>query len=93
MNKNDVITQVVISLENCIKELKSIVEEKDPVEEAKPITLEQVRKVLAELSRNGFTEDVRTLLKKYGSDKLSGIKQEDYQALLEDARGIEYGNK
>jgi len=49
--------------------------------------------VLAELSRNGFTEDVRTLLKKYGSDKLSGIKQEDYQALLEDARGIEHGNK
>ena len=89
MNKNDVITQVVNSLENCIKELKSIVEEK----EAKPITLEQVRKVLAELSRDGFTEDVRTLLKKYGSDKLSGIKQEDYQALLEDARGIEHGNK
>lgn len=89
MNKNDVITQVVNSLENCIKELKSIVEEK----EAKLITLEQVRKVLAELSRNGFTEDVRTLLKKYGSDKLSGIKQEDYQALLEDARGIEHGNK
>ena len=89
MNKNDVITQVVNSLENCIKELKSIVEEK----EAKPITLEQVRKVLAELSRNGFTEDVRILLKKYGSDKLSGIKQEDYQALLEDARGIEHGNK
>ena len=93
MNKNDVISQVVISLENCIKELKSIVEEKASVEEAKPITLEQVRKVLAELSRNGFTEDVRTLLKKYGSDKLSGIKQEDYQALLEDARGIEHGNK
>jgi hypothetical protein len=89
MNKNDVITQVVNSLENCIKELKLIVEEK----EAKPITLEQVRKVLAELSRDGFTEDVRTLLKKYGSDKLSGIKQEDYQALLEDARGIEHGNK
>ena len=93
MNKNDVISQVVISLENCIKELKSIVEEKASVEEAKPITLEQVRKVLAELSRNGFTEDVRTLLKKYGSDKLSGIKQEDYQALLEDARGIEHENK
>lgn len=93
MNKNDVISQVVISLENCIKELKSIVEEKASVEEAKLITLEQVRKVLAELSRNGFTEDVRTLLKKYGSDKLSGIKQEDYQALLEDARGIEHGNK
>ena len=93
MNKNDVITQVVNSLENCIKGLKSIVEEKASVEEAKPITLEQVRKVLAELSRNGFTEDVRTLLKKYGSDKLSGIKQEDYQALLEDARGIEHGNK
>ena len=93
MNKNDVISQVVISLENCIKELKSIAEEKEEVHEAKPITLEQVRKVLAELSRNGFTEDVRTLLKKYGSDKLSGIKQEDYQALLEDARGIEHGNK
>ncbi len=89
MNRNDVISKVVTSLENCIKELRTLIEEK----EVKPISLEQVRQVLAELSRDGFTEDVRSLLKKYGSDKLSGIKQEDYQALLEDARGIEYGNK
>lgn len=89
MNRNDVISKVVTSLENCIKELRTLIEEK----EVKPISLEQVRQVLAELSRDGFTEDVRSLLKKYGSDKLSGIKQEDYQALLEDARGIGHGNE
>lgn len=92
MSKNDVISKIVVSLENCINDLKTIIEEV-VVKETKPITLEQVRKVLAELSRDGFTEDVRILLKKYGSDKLSGIKQENYQALLEDARGIEHGNK
>ncbi len=53
--------------------------------EPKLPTLEEVRAVLAEKSRQGHTAEVRALLQKYGADKLSGISQEHYPALLKDA--------
>lgn len=48
----------------------------------KPITLEQVRAVLAEKARAGYTADVRTLLEKHGAAKLSEIDPGEYVALL-----------
>ena len=57
-------------------------------EPKKNVTLVEVRTALAGLSRDGYTNDVRSLLKKYGSDKLSGIKEEDYEALLSDAESL-----
>lgn len=49
------------------------------------LTLEQVRAVLADKSRQGFTAEIRTLLQKYGASKLSGINPAHYEALLHDA--------
>lgn len=49
------------------------------------ITLEQVRGVLAKKSQEGKTEAVRNLLKTYGANKLSEVKEEDYRELLLDA--------
>ena len=49
------------------------------------LTLEQVRAVLADKSRMGFTAEIRTLLQKYGAPKLSGIDPGCYKALLADA--------
>lgn len=57
-------------------------------EPKKKVTLVEVRTALAGLSRDGYTNDVRSLLKKYGSDKLSGIKEEEYEALLSDAESL-----
>lgn len=51
----------------------------------KEITLEEVRAVLADISRDGKTSQVRALLKKYGASKLSEINPENYEALLQDA--------
>lgn len=48
------------------------------------ITLEQVRGVLAKKSQEGKTEAVRNLLKTYGANKLSEVKEEDYRELLLD---------
>ena len=63
-----------------------------PAEPPKPaITLEQVRTVLAEKSRAGFTAEVRTLLQKYGASKLSSVDPKDYQALLHDAEVLSDG--
>lgn len=53
--------------------------------EEKPLTLEEVRTVLAEKSRSGHTEEVRELLNKHGADKLSEIDPAEYTALLAEA--------
>ena len=53
--------------------------------EEKPLTLEEVRAVLAEKSRSGHTEEVRALLAKHGADKLSEIDPAEYAALLAEA--------
>ena len=49
------------------------------------LTLEQVRAVLADKSRMGFTAEIRSLLQKYGAAKLSGIDPVNYKALVADA--------
>ena len=49
------------------------------------LTLTDVRKVLAEKSRAGHTEQVRLLLEKYGADKLSAINPTHYKNLVDEA--------
>lgn len=56
-----------------------------PAPEEKPLTLEEVRAVLAEKSRAGHTAEVKALLTKHGADKLSDIDPAKYPALLADA--------
>lgn len=53
-----------------------------------PVTIDQVRAVLAEKSGDGKTTEVKALLYKYDAGKLSGVKPEDYAALLEEARKL-----
>lgn len=48
-------------------------------------TLEDVRKVLMEKSRDGHTAEVKEILKKYGADKLSAVEPKDYDAILKEA--------
>lgn len=58
-------------------------------EEKKPVlTLEEVRTVLAEKSRNGFTSEIKALLKKYGASKLSEVDSKNYEALLKDTEEL-----
>ena len=56
-----------------------------PEPEEKPLTLEEVRAVLAEKSRSGHTDEVRELLARHGADKLSEIDPAEYPALLAEA--------
>lgn len=55
------------------------------------ISLEQVRIVLADKSRNGLTAEVRELIRKYGADKLSEIKPEHFAAVLKEAEVLGNG--
>lgn len=66
--------------------------EKAPEEVEKPVvptvTIEDIRKVLAEKSRAGKTEQVRDLLQQYEANKLSAVEEKHYPSLLEDAKGL-----
>lgn len=54
-----------------------------PAEEA--VTVEKVRAVLAEKSRDGKTQEVRKLLNEFGADKLSAIPEDKLPDLLKKA--------
>lgn len=56
-----------------------------PAELEKQLTLADVRAVLAEKSRAGFTEEVKALIAKHGADRLSEVPETEYAALLADA--------
>lgn len=52
---------------------------------APDLTLEEVRAALAEISRKGYTAEIRALLQKHGADKLSELDPVHYRALLAEA--------
>ena len=60
-----------------------------PIKPTAPqITIDQVRTLLAEKSGEGKTQFVKALLYKYDAGKLSGVKPEDYPALMEEAKKL-----
>ena len=72
---------------NTLAEMFSTTADKTPdaAVPAEPrLTLEQVRAVLSDRSRKGYTAEIRALLQKYGAAKLSGIDPANYKALLAD---------
>ena len=81
------LTKLVTDFVKVIKELK---DEPTPVVEApkNAITLEDVRKVLTALSRDGHTAEVKALLTKHGVNRLSEVKAEEYESLLKEAEYI-----
>ena len=54
-------------------------------------TLEQVRAVLADKSRRGYTAEVKALLRQHGADKLSEIAPSEFEALLTEAEALGNG--
>jgi len=52
------------------------------------VSLEDIRNVLAEKSQAGLTSKVKELLESFGANKLSYVKEEDYEKLLEAARKL-----
>ena len=62
-----------------------------PTDPKPTITLEQVRAVLADKSRHGYTAEVKALLHQHGADKLSDIVPSEYEALLAEAEALGNG--
>lgn len=73
------------TLAEILAELKT--DSDKPAEEPKKektLSLTEVRKILAEKSRAGFTAEVKELLIKHGAEKLSAIAPTEYAALVAD---------
>lgn len=84
-----VATKLIKEIDDFIELITAEPEEKKVVEAPKKvISLEDVRSYLTNLSRDGHTKEVKDLLTKYGANRLSEIKEEDYEALLRDAEAI-----
>lgn len=60
-------------------------------EPEKALTIEEVRAILAEKSRDGFTAQIRDLLLKYGAKKLSEVDPASYKALVANAEVLGNG--
>ncbi|HAE80856.1 MAG TPA: hypothetical protein DCG70_04735 [Lachnoclostridium sp.] len=71
-----------ISAEEAVQPLK------EEAPKAPAIKLEDVRTVLAEISRSGKTAQMKELLSQFGASKLSDVKPEDYPALLAAAKEV-----
>ncbi|KOC52516.1 hypothetical protein ADU90_08235 [Clostridium botulinum] len=57
-------------------------------EETKEISLEEVRGVLAKLSKDGKQSEVKALIKKFGGKKLTDISKDKYSELLKETEMI-----
>lgn len=93
MGRMKYINEVVNQAQGCIdslSELIAMLETDDTPKKKveKTYTLEEVRAVLADLSRKGFTDDVRGLINKHGADKLSEVDPSIYDDLMKDAKVI-----
>ena len=76
---------------NWLSEMFSGAGDAEPAPAEPALTLEQVRAVLADKSRQGHTAEIRSLLQKYGAAKLSQIDPAHYKALLADAEVLTDG--
>lgn len=93
MSKMSELSQVLDEMVSCgenliqtAKALKDIFSSTE--EEKKSVSLEDVRAVLAEKSRRGFTKEVKEIISKHGADRLSGIDPSEYESLLSEAEVI-----
>ena len=59
--------------------------------EEKTYSFTDVRGALAAKSKEGFKEEVKKLISKYGAEKLSDINPDDYAALMKDVEGLGNG--
>lgn len=88
MSKTKEINHIIVALDQHISgltalksDLKSLFTSSEDSETA-TITLENVRAVLADKSRLGFTKDIKQIILDLGATKLSEVKESDYAILL-----------
>ena len=88
MGKMNELSMTIEELRCCAKAILDIADRLEPKPVERQVTLDEVRKVLAEKSRDGFTKEIRELLLKHGANKLSEVNPSDYPALLSEVEEL-----
>lgn len=66
------------------------VEEAAPAEpDSATYTLQDVRKILADKSRKGYTDKVKAILEAHGAEKLSALPESEYAAVVKEAEVLD----
>lgn len=78
----DIISKATIAR----KMIKASTEQVEEVEVS--ITLEDVRKLLTQKSRDGKTAEVKALLLKHNANKLSEVNPSEYESLMKEAEEL-----
>ena len=80
MNILDEIVSLTARLEKLTSELYAMTA--SSIDE--PLSFEELRGKCAEMSRSGHTAHIKATLQKYGVEKLSDLKPEDYTSFIEE---------
>ena len=92
MSQQEAIRQLITALTTLAESLSALNQESaaevQEVAQAQTFTLENVRAVLADISRSGKREAVQQLLTDFGVQKLSELDCSRYPALLQAAEAI-----
>ena len=99
MQKADVVkillktADVLTALADCVRALCLALADnrQETVQKVSDIPLEKVRGLLADKSRDGYTAEVRSIIKSFGAERLSEIDPADYEAVLMKAEAIGNG--
>lgn len=60
-----------------------------PAKEAASYTMQDVRKILADKSREGYTDRVKAILEAHGANKLSALPESEYAAVVREAEALD----
>ena len=77
-------------MEGLSEEAPEQIEEKTAPKAEPAVTIEQVRGAMARKSEEGFTAEIKAIIRKHGADRLSAVDPKEYKAMIAEAE--ELGN-
>lgn len=93
-NTLDALDRLQIALGDLISSLKVKPEaEEAPAPAEKPITREEVRKELSEMSQKGYTSVMKMLVENHGANCLTNLDPKEYGPLLADVKAWKAQNQ
>lgn len=92
---NSKVIEKLNAISTLINEIISLLKEEksDSVEEVKTISFEDFKGELIDYARDGLSNEIRDVIEKHGVNKISELKPNQYEEVLNEVRGIANGRK
>lgn len=88
---NQQISKLLLEAKKRIDDALNLLNSNEKKEDKKVITLDEIRAELTSFARKGFTKDIRDIITVFGANKLSELKPEHYEEVLNRVRDIANG--